>query len=349
MTWIVGANCFNGFVSVSDIQATITFPDKSKKYFNCVRKAHKIYDNLVVSFSGDIRSGLLIIDDLRALLESCLRQHEQIFDLDGQSDIIRNNLLVWYHRHNPSLSPALELMFQWASFDDEDGIYRPYCWKFTAPEFKRKTAAPLTTDQSGSGLDNSDLNSIVTFLGGNESSCFEKYRNIFGSLERSRLVWTVRKFGNLLLNEAKRVSCEGVSRSFIRFECTIRYDRLLQDERAHQILRETASELGMEFDSSNSTGELLNIARADFEKIDERINSLRSKHPDKLRNLLRIISETQRMMNYNAIRECPNIVETFHLHENENIGRENIKSKWDDFRAFLHGNGIDLWACSASA
>jgi hypothetical protein len=49
MSWIVSANCFNGLVCIGDIQATITFNNGRKpEHVNCVKKIHKIYDNLIV-------------------------------------------------------------------------------------------------------------------------------------------------------------------------------------------------------------------------------------------------------------------------------------------------------------
>ncbi len=41
MTWVVGGNCFNGFVCVADIQATITLTGGEVRYFNCIQKYTK--------------------------------------------------------------------------------------------------------------------------------------------------------------------------------------------------------------------------------------------------------------------------------------------------------------------
>lgn len=85
MTWVVGGNCFNGFVCVADIQLTIEYADKSKnRYFNCLQKIHKVRDNLCVAFSGDVRTGLEMIADLTAWLEECI-QPGRYFDIDGES------------------------------------------------------------------------------------------------------------------------------------------------------------------------------------------------------------------------------------------------------------------------
>src|SRR5262245_16980631 len=97
MTWIVGATPFNGVVGVADVQATFEYLDKSRppKYYNCVRKLHRVYDNLYIGFSGDIRSGLLIIERLTAQMRETFNTGE-LFDIEGQLSILQDHLRGLY-------------------------------------------------------------------------------------------------------------------------------------------------------------------------------------------------------------------------------------------------------------
>ncbi|MEZ8392524.1 hypothetical protein AB4252_06220 [Vibrio cyclitrophicus] len=97
MTWVVGGNCFNGFVCVADIQVTLEYKNKPRKYYNSVQKIHKVYDNLCVAFSGDIRSGLIIIEDLQKNLHNSIKENEY-FDLDGQSKELIEYLKTVYKK-----------------------------------------------------------------------------------------------------------------------------------------------------------------------------------------------------------------------------------------------------------
>lgn len=114
MTWVVGGNCFNGFVCVADIQATIIKSNGQTHYYNCVQKIHKVTDNFCVAFSGDIRSGFKIVDFLRENIAYNFKEGEY-FDIDGQSQDLINILKYAYNDANPRNKHNVELMFLWNS------------------------------------------------------------------------------------------------------------------------------------------------------------------------------------------------------------------------------------------
>ena len=66
MTWVVGVPTMFGYsVGLADIQATITFNDGSKRYFDCVQKIFPIERFIVAGFCGSIEVGFLLIEDLK--------------------------------------------------------------------------------------------------------------------------------------------------------------------------------------------------------------------------------------------------------------------------------------------
>ncbi len=66
MTWVIGFPTVFGYcLGLADVQATITFVDGSKKYFDSVQKIFPVSRFVAVGFSGTIKTGFTLIDDLR--------------------------------------------------------------------------------------------------------------------------------------------------------------------------------------------------------------------------------------------------------------------------------------------
>ena len=74
MSWITSAKCFNGLVCIGDIQATITYPNGTVKYINCIKKIYNIYDNLIVGFAGDIKVSLFNDRKTRAIIKNMAKR-----------------------------------------------------------------------------------------------------------------------------------------------------------------------------------------------------------------------------------------------------------------------------------
>ena len=85
-----------------------------------MQKIHKVFDNLCVAFSGDIRSGLLIIEKLSIQIPQRMKENEY-FDIDGQLAILVDYLNWLYKKFNPNSKPFLELTFLWTAQEGDDG------------------------------------------------------------------------------------------------------------------------------------------------------------------------------------------------------------------------------------
>ncbi len=347
MTWVVGGNCFNGFVCVADIQVTIEFKDKtSNKYFNCVQKIHKVYDNLCVAFSGDIRSGLIIIEDLQKNLKKQINEGEY-FDIDGQSKVLVDYLKDVYEKINGTQKPALELMFLWNAQEGGDAHYRSFLMTFKSPSFNINSTKMLSACQSGGGKRDKQYDAISSLLSGYERETKE-FDVLRGELENSPGIWTVEKFKNLVFEEASKVSFPGVSKTLMSFESVIDFKNIYPDW-IQKTLRNTFEELGVEYSSKKTANHSVNVTSMDLSKMDEVINHLKNNEPQQLEALMSVLNLALQNQDLTSICKLPNIVSSYKLSKGEEIHSKKLFTKWDELRQFLGLKGVNVKACSAIA
>lgn len=192
MTWIVGGNCFNGFVCVSDIQLTLEYSDPSKnKYFNCLKKVHQVHKNLCVAFSGHVKTGLILVENLREWLHDCIKEGTY-FDLDGYSKTVMDFLMASYSAINGSKKPYVELMFLWTAQVESEPVFKAFCVKFKLPEFVFFSTPVSELAQAGSGTKSLHYREITNYLSGKKSSS-DIYKDIFRDVSTPKLI-TVEKF-----------------------------------------------------------------------------------------------------------------------------------------------------------
>ena len=223
MTWIVGAKCVDGLVCIGDVQVTIQHRDGTRQYFDCLQKVHKIYDNAICGFSGDVRVGLEMIRDMQIELEAGLRPNNHIFDLDGELEIFRKAMARSYSHHSKRKSESVELMILWSAPENEDGtgVYQYYCWSFRSPDFKQRgTGAVQRAMQSGSGSTDSGYKPIITFLDG-KRGLGDAYREVLDLPENAEFNVTARKYRTMVMDAASQVHCPGVSQFFHGFEAIV--------------------------------------------------------------------------------------------------------------------------------
>ncbi len=66
MTWVIGSPTMFGYcVGLADIQVTFPCPDGSKKYLDCIQKIQPIGKFIVAGFSGSVKIGFSLMDDLK--------------------------------------------------------------------------------------------------------------------------------------------------------------------------------------------------------------------------------------------------------------------------------------------
>jgi len=347
VTWIVGGNCFNGFVCVADIQATFEFKiQRPVEYYNCVQKIHKIFDNLCVAFSGDIRSGLLIIEDLSIQVPQSMKENEY-FDIDGQSSLLIEYLQNLYRKINPKESPYLELMFLWVAQEGEEYQFRPFCMKFKSPEFRLNSTPQIGASQSGAGAYNETYNSIFSFLSGRTTDN-ENYRKLFGRIEEVPHIWTVQKFKNLLFHEASAVNFPGVSKSLISFESVIAYKDIYPDW-ISPVMTDAFAELGVEYGNKSTANHNFNYAELDFSKINKKMAYLQENHPERFEAIRVVLSVAEELKDMESICKLPEIASDQYVDDEEIIHSQKLIAKWSDMVTFMRGKNIKPYACNAIA
>ncbi|MGY5615382.1 hypothetical protein [Vibrio brasiliensis] len=344
MTWVVGGNCFNGFVCVADIQVTLEYKNKPRKYYNCVQKIHKVYDNLCVAFSGDIRSGLIIIEDLQKNLHNSIKENEY-FDLDGQSKELIEYLKTVYKKINGTKEPYLELMFLWNAQEGDELHYRSYLMTFRSPSFNMSSTKVLDTKDTGFGKYDNRYKSISNLLSGKENDLPE-FSKLKGEIEDIPTVWTVEKFKNFVFAEASQIDFPGVSKSLICFESVIEHKDIFPDW-VNNMLKTVFENLGVNYSTKNTANHSVNIVEMDIGEIDRVIKYLSKNDPEKLDVLKCMLALAVQEYDPSCLHKLPKVTNSYHADENEIIHSPQLFTKWKDLREFLKLNGEVVNACSA--
>ncbi|MFZ3053727.1 MAG: hypothetical protein WA099_09990 [Sulfuricurvum sp.] len=329
MSWVTSAKCFNGLVCIGDIQATITFQNlNKKKYINCVKKVHHIYDNLIVGFAGDIKTALLMIEKLKIQLNDWLEK-DTYFYLDGQSDKMVHNLQVLYDEIRGGSQPYVELLFCWYSQDEDENKWTMYNWKFKSPNFVRDSNGTIQSPtQIGSGNQHQNFQNALAFLTGDSEKRTEKYKEIFESTP-DMIIWTITKYRNFLINQARQENFPGVSKSFHSFDAIVNYDKLYTKE-DHKKIDEIYKQFDLEFEPINVDGDPIFGVEFSERKLLEAFNK------DKLAfaNTMNTIQKINSRVNIEALFEPPIFKEIFHRSSDEVI-EDPICSTWVEFENLM--------------
>lgn len=346
MTWVVGGNCFNGFVCVADIQATITLTGGEVRYFNCVQKIHKIGSNLCVAFSGDIRSGFKIIELLRENIHQNFKEGEY-FDIDGQSKTLVAFLKYCYEYINPNHKPYIELMFLWNSQEGDGLLYRPFCMKFKSPNFIMNPTALPGVAQSGSGMTNSTFQAISSFLEGKEISTPE-YKKLFSNVQGAPDIITLKNFKNIIMNEASKVNQPGISRTFVSFESEIPLNEIYSVQQRKN-LSEAFITLGLGPTEMKTENYRLFLSVLSIPDVKKKLDYIKQYNPFLYNSTVEILQQVQKSVNIQPITELPPIVFDHHMNDEEEIHSYKLIATWPELKAFLGKKSINVSAMQATA
>lgn len=345
MTWVVGGNCFNGFICIADIQATITIPGKPNQYFNCVKKIHQVAKNLCVAFCGDIRTGLEIIQELERVISISMPE-ENYFDIDGYSKDIINLLQNHYLKLNPKNKPIVEFMFLWNAQEGNESEFRPFCMRFKSPKFNMNSTQRIGLAKFGSGNNNESYRAIAAFLSG-EIQQTDAFQKVFPGQTEAAPMWTVQKFKTMLFHEATNISFPGVSKSFISYESVIGPADLFP-QNTLQELTKTFKRLGVTYES-------VKTANHDFTKVTLDPTAVKKNFAklcqDDIKLVLSIKSqlrESLESINPEAIHKLPEVKFDF-INGEEHIDCKDLISTWREMHLFLKQKKININACQAIA
>lgn len=136
MTWVIGVPTMFGYsIALADIQATLTYPEKTKQYFDCVQKLFPIGKFIAAGFSGSIELGYLFIEDLKrwADIPQGTAWIPECFSMDYQ----RRARFI-YSKIPKNKQKPLELLFVAVYPQKDSGIKgesQTYAFKMVAPKF----------------------------------------------------------------------------------------------------------------------------------------------------------------------------------------------------------------------
>lgn len=346
MTWVVGGNCFNGFVCVSDIQVTIEFNGRPNKYFNCLQKVHKIHDNLCVAFSGDIKTALIIVEGLQVNIKERFKENE-MFDIEGQSHIIKNYLQEMYKKINGESQPFVDFMFLWNSQREDDLHFTPSLVTFRSPNFNMTSTPVLNARETGYGRTDEQYNAIATLLSGKSKDTTE-FNKLKGELVEIPRIWTVEKFKNFVFAEASKVNFPGVSKTLVCCESVIQYQSIFPSW-VHDMLKVVFQQLGVKYQGINTANDLITQVELDKSVMDDIFKKMKQYEPDKLDFIRELLGTAMKHYDGSALTEVPKIEFSCSVDDNEKIDSETLFSKWEEVEGFLKQKGIKISACSAIA
>lgn len=348
MTWVIAGNCFNGFACVADIQMTLRYERRRKpdRHFNCLKKIHVICNNLCIAFSGDVRTGLLLIELLKQEVPGALKEGEY-FDLEGQTDELLRYLKAAYAAINPHHDPYAELILAWNAQPGGELFFRPFCARIKFPEFHLSTTAEFESTASGSGAVESGYSEIRLFLNGLATTT-PQYKSMFGDLGSERRLWTVSKLKNLAVKHASEFELPGVSKSMVSCLGTIDYAGIY-DARHHARLETLFSKIGIARHKEATSRDLIVNHVLSVQRMQQAVLDMQEENPIELRAILNELREIHETRDYSSVARLPAMHEEFHGCAGEPVDSAELLGEWDSVRAFLDDRKIHSAACAMLA
>lgn len=347
MTWVVGFNAFNGVLCVADVQVTVpSWDGKKVRYFDCLKKVHRLWRNAYVAFSGDVRVALLMIEDLRQMIERDFSP-EELFTFEDQLAVYQNNLQCLYKIHAGRESPNVELLFAYLGQPDDQAEYVPALCRFRSPNFTFNASSRLQLDQCGSGKTNPALSVIAEFLAGRRSANTELYEQLFPNIPHPPLISTVKKARTLLTSEAALSASPGVSGTYCSVMAELGWDRLLPPNDQKR-LRKVMLALGVQRYDAHTRADHLEGFVLDVDHVQTQIALLAEENP---RLLMELIAEYQALSSNadaSSLTELPEFVEEYHPCSGA-PAIEDLCTTWPQVREYLKSRGIPLASCRAIA
>jgi len=153
MTWVIGAPTMFGYsIALADIQVTLTYPDKSKKYLDAIQKLFPIGKFVVAGFSGDVEIGYLLMEDLRRWF--FLPEKERAWIPDCLVMDWKRRARFIYSKIPPKRQCAVELLFVAVYPQKNNGIpgeAQTFACKMKSPLFEPAKIDPGKVISIGSG------------------------------------------------------------------------------------------------------------------------------------------------------------------------------------------------------
>lgn len=347
MTWILAGNCINGFACVADTQMTLELLDGSKRtlYFNCLKKIHAIHTNVCVAFSGDVRSGLLMIERLKNVVPQSMGNG--YFDLDGQAKLFTGFLRQIFREFNPKHLPPVELVFCWNAQEGSDWWFRPFCMRFRSPDFNVNSTPLSAATSFGSGAPRSGYKEIQLFLSGKQSDT-KAFEEMFATKNAAPRYWTVSKFKTLAIRHGAAVSSDGVSRSMTSCAGVIDLASTLKRS-DHERLTQLLPLLGIAKGEETTSADRMIVYSFSLGDIETSLSDLARTNPQGFTELIGELSDIRDRQDFKPLNQVPELHEEEHFSSDERRHTPSLLRDWASVEAFLRGQRIRVQAAAATA
>lgn len=268
-----------------------------------------------------------MIEKLKKLLNLWLEK-DTLFDVDGQLYELRKNLKLLYDEFRGNTFPKVELLFCWYAQDEDEYKWNLYNWKFTSPDFRNSSDGKIQSPiQIGSGTNNKNYQASLKFLSGNKDQRSLKFEKIFPT-NPDMIIWTVSKYKNFLINQARQDNFNGVSKSFYSFVATINYDKLYSTEDNNKI-KEISQKFGLEFEPIVYDNDSIHGAEFNVEKLEY----MAKKNPMEFYKMWEEIESIHSRIDIASIYDKPIFVKEFHQSKDEKF--DKVCTSWNEFDSLM--------------
>ena len=217
MTWVVGMpTVFGNCIGLADIQATITFPDGRKEYHDCVRKIYAVGNCMAAGFSGSIKIGFDLIDDLQQMLAT--EKKEVKWDPNKAALQWKQHAQQIYEKQERKSPTSILILGIFPKL--EPGIDRTFGCIMRSPDFEVRPFSYGNVASIGSG---NDVEEYISYLNEMNKTVYHPIMQ----LEVGNPGGYSRAFGFELTMQMKKKRADGISLHL--HHCTVFPYRIIID------------------------------------------------------------------------------------------------------------------------
>ncbi|WP_274864523.1 hypothetical protein [Serratia marcescens] len=158
MTWVVGGKHVFCARAISDIQVTLKLQNGQVKYYDSVRKVHKIGSKITILFADSIKLAFGIIDELQSNFLPTI--DDRLYE--RPDEVMRRmvrHIKHYYKTHRTDIDNRVEFLV----FISPTGEYTEFgMWKLVSPSFSLiESVKPFEMLELGSGSVVKDYRDII--------------------------------------------------------------------------------------------------------------------------------------------------------------------------------------------
>ncbi|EOW6517370.1 hypothetical protein ACOZX1_002591 [Cronobacter dublinensis] len=158
MTWVVGGKHLFCARAISDVQVTLRLQNGQTRYYNAVRKVHKIGEKITILFADSIKLAFSIIEELKNNFYPNIDDRLYVRPDEIMRRMVKH-IKHFYKIHRTDIDNRVEFLV----FISPTGEYTEFgMWKLVSPTFSLiETVRPFEMLEPGSGSIVKDYRGII--------------------------------------------------------------------------------------------------------------------------------------------------------------------------------------------